>query len=56
MTQREYEDYMYVDSESSEDSVIVAKNLEEELFLKKLHADAIASYYDLLAERYDCVS
>ncbi len=55
MTQREYEDYMYVDLESSEDSVIIAKNLEEELFLKKLHADAIASHYDLLAERYNCV-
>lgn len=55
MTQQEYEEYMYEDYNLTEESVVIAKNLEEELFLKKLHADAIASYYDLLAERYDCV-
>ena len=54
MTQREYEDYMY--EESDVDDIIVVKSLANELFLQKLQEDAIASHYELLAERYDCVN
>lgn len=54
MTQFEYEDYMYEDDESLDYMTFQVKTLDEDEFLKRLHEDAIASYYEILAEHYNC--
>jgi hypothetical protein len=54
MTQHEYEDYMYEDSELLDEPDVILK-ASEKLFLNKLDEDAREFHYELLAERYGCI-